>query len=346
LWKDGSIRNPGYAYPEAKAEQITSGGIIGGIGVTPGASASGAGFNALQWNNGATTDLGRIGPGAGDLGLPAASVSGLQTNSVLAWVHSETDRYTSQIWLNGAKHQISGLTADNDAQATAMNDGQQVVGASLIHRGQHNLYHAFVWQNGTTRDLGVLQEWTCDLNSDYPNCGDSRASDINDHGAVVGTSWDSNFRQHAVQWVDGTIRDLGLGVALTINNAGDIAGNTDNPSTAAMGDGGVGLFWHNGTRTEIRGPGGATVVVGMNGQSTLVGTFLGSDGRPHVFVWKPGQSQPTDLGTGPSDTPGVGTIGVAINERGDVIGYTCDRYTGDGSCSLDAKTHAILWRHK
>ena len=85
----------------------------------------------------------------------------------------------------------------------------------------------------------------------------------------------------------------------------------------------------------------------MNGQSTLVGTFFDSNGRPHVFVWKPGQSRPTDLGTGPADTPGVVAFGVAINERGDVVGYTCDRF--DASlrfCFLDAKTRAILWKLK
>jgi uncharacterized membrane protein len=85
----------------------------------------------------------------------------------------------------------------------------------------------------------------------------------------------------------------------------------------------------------------------MNGQSTLVGTSIGADSRPHVFVWKPGQSKPTDLGTGPTDTPGVGAIAVAINERGDVIGYTCDNFHAAGwYCPYDAKTRAILWRQR
>jgi probable HAF family extracellular repeat protein len=56
---------------------------------------------------------------------------------------------------------------------------------------------------------------------------------------------------------------------------------------------------------------------------TVVGTSLTAEGKPHVFVWKPGESALTDLGAG---------VPVAINARGDVIGYTGPR--------------AILWRVK
>ena len=52
--------------------------------------------------------------------------------------------------------------------------------------------------------------------------------------------------------------------------------------------------------------GGATIVVGMNGQSTLVGTSYGAD----------------------------------------VIGYTCDSFDSAGFCYLNGKTRAILWRTK
>jgi len=151
-----------------------------------------------------------------------------------------------------------------------------------------------------------------------------------------------------VFWSDGVIHDLGPGVPLTINDAGDIAGNGIVYGSTNSGEAGHGYFWRNGARTDIGSlGGGATFVTGMNGQSTLVGTSVAADGRPHVFVWKPGESRPTDLGTGPSDTPGVGAFAVAINERGDVVGYSCDNFkASEGFCYLTAKTRAILWRLK
>lgn len=342
LWKDGAMRDLATGSSQNRAEMITNGGLIAGVGL----SDENTDVRALQWNNGVTTDFGSVGWGGGQ-----TAITGLRATAMLAWRRSEMERYSSTIWLNGVKQQIGGVHSPNvpwpnsEAQATAMNDSRQVVGASLMHGGHSDIHHAFLWENGTTRDLGVLQEFSCDINGDYPYCGRSQAMDINDHGVVVGTSNDSTFHQHAVLWSDGVIHDLGPGVPLTINNAGDIAGNSIFDYGTNSGEAGHGYFWRNGARTDIGSLGGPTSVVGMNGQSTLVGTSIAADGRPHVFVWKPGQSKPTDLGTGPTETPGVGAIAVAINERGDVVGYSCDNYlASEGFCYLNAKTRAILWR--
>ena len=333
LWKEGSIRDLAVGFPESRAEKITRDGLIAGVGIM----AENRGAQVFEWKNGVTTNLGLVGIAGG----PQVKITGALGNDVLAWHESEMDRFTSAIWRSGARQSIGGLysPSSDEAEATGMNDSRQVVGASLMHGGHSDIYHAFIWENGTTRDLGVLQEFTCDLNGDYPNCGNSRANDINDKGDVVGTSWDSDFRQHAVLWVDGVVHDLGLGIALTINDAGDIAGNSSDP--------GHGYFWRDGTRTDIGSLGGATFVAGMNGQSTLVGTSVAAEGRLHVFVWQPGQSTVTDLGTGPSNVRSAGAVAVAINTRGDVIGYTCDKFVeGTQFCALDAKTHAILWKRR
>jgi len=216
-----------------------------------------------------------------------------------------------------------------------MNNGRQIVGASLMPGPAVNdVYHAFIWENGVTRDLGVLQKFPC-LYDATLDCGDARAVDINNSTQVIGTSLDAARQHHAVLWAAGSIRDLGVWTAVAINGAGDIAGHAD----------GKGYFWRGGSLTIFGSlGGGGTVVADMNDQTAVVGTSLTSDGKPHVFVWKPGQSAPTDLGGGPPGA-GVGAVAVAINTRGDIIGYTCADYSY-GYCALGGPSRAILWRVK
>lgn len=325
--------------PISIAQMITNDGRIAGIGRT----TDDGDVHVFQWSNGVTTDLGAFAGSNSQV-----TVTGLRTTALLAWRRNEMDRFESSIWRNGVKELIDGLYAPGnpggEAQAAAMNDSRQVVGASLMPGfAVHDVYHPFIWENGVTRDLGVLQEFPCEEHPEL-SCGDGRARDINDRSQVVGISNDSTYQWHAVLWSEGSIHDLGLGVPLTINNAGDIAGNRNLSYGNVPGQAAAGYFWRTGTRTDIGSLGGATVVVAMNGQSTLVGTSLAPDGRPHVFVWKPGQSNPSDLGTGPGDTPGLGAMAVAINERGDVVGYTCDNFTTDGLCTGNPR--AVLWRRK
>ena len=136
--------------------------------------------------------------------------------------------------------------------------------------------------------------------------------------------------------------------------AGDAVGlDVEVPIVPAVGNGlqlgkwveRFGYFWRGGSLTTFGSlGGGGTVVADMNDQTAVVGTSLTSDGKPHVFVWKPGQSAPTDLGGGPPGA-GVGAVAVAINTRGDIIGYTCANYSY-GYCVLGGPSRAILWRVK
>ena len=79
----------------------------------------------------------------------------------------------------------------------------------------------------------------------------------------------------------------------------------------------------------------------MNDDDIVTGTSLTSDRIAHVFVWKASQGQTIDLGTGPASAGGAATFAVAINARGDIIGYTCATYTWP---ACGAPHRAVLWR--
>lgn len=337
VWRDGVFRDLTGPFAESRAETITNSGLVAGVAWRAGSEEP----RIFQWSNGVTTDLGTVRP-LGGQGEDAVLV--LTTNDIVAW-HRNSERYTSAIWHNGVRQLLDGLTPfwnpGGEARAIAMNNRGQIVGASLMPGAAVNdVYHAFMWKDGVTRDLGVLTEFACDYDPAL-NCGESGAVDINDNSQVIGWSFDESSHLRGVLWANSSITDLGSWSPAAINGAGEIAGH------GLSGTDGAGYFWRSGTLTTIGSlPGGGTHVVDMNDQSAVVGTSLTADGKPHVFVWKPGQATLTDLGAGPPGSPGagIGTVAVAINARGDILGYTCAVYEW-GSCSLQ-NYRAILWRRK
>ncbi|HET9384917.1 MAG TPA: hypothetical protein VFO67_07200 [Gemmatimonadales bacterium] len=329
LWDNGVMRDLGLPYATSKAEGITNSRVISGVGTTTTEQS-----RVFRWNAGSLTELGTVYEYTGD----RMRVVAMTAQNVLATYRSEFDRSFSTLWRNGTKQDLDGLEGHSESGATAMNGRGQIVGASLVPGpAVHDVHHAYIWEDGAIRDLGVLQHFDCDIGRD---CGAAWATDLNSTGDVVGHSIDSAYRDHAVLWprggADGSIRDLGLWTPVAINEAGDIAGHRMTSDT------GIGFFWRNGTLTSVGSLGGrSTSVVDMNDQSTVVGTSLTALGVPHAFVWKPGQGAPTDL-AGAGD---VGTVAVAVNSRGDVLGHTCSAIS-HGVCSSFEPHRAILWRVK
>jgi len=330
LW-NGVMRDLAIALPESRAETITNSGVIGGVGLTARPEA-----HVFRWNNGVTTELGTVSELGGDVDVAVVALTG---TDIVAWRQSEASRFTSAIWHNGVKQLLDGLyppgIPGGEAQAVAMNGRGQIVGASLLAGpAVHDVYHAVIWQNGVLRDLGVLRLFLCGDESPGRDCGASWAMDINNSGDVVGSSLDS-LLGHAVLWPQGgSIRDLGLGRAVAINDAGDIAG--DDYRNA--------FFWRQGVMSSLGSLGGNELFVrDVNALGTVIGTGQTAQGNPHVFVWKPGQAGLQDLGTGSDGADGA--IAVAINGRGDILGYTCSVSSGS-YCAYDATSRAILWRVK
>jgi probable HAF family extracellular repeat protein len=197
--------------------------------------------------------------------------------------------------------------------ARAWNGSGQIVGSSRIDRfGYHadwvDVFHAFLWDNGVMRDLGVLRPNPCQNIPGHTDCSWAEATGISADGVVVGTSGaDSLYR--AFIWENGEMRDLGVfpghyTQALTINDRGQvlgIVGHTYGRDTT--------FFWDDG-HVQIIVPNAQrpSPVLGPNGE--VIGAMIvAGDSVAHAFFWQGGQL--TDLGRGTA---------VAVNSRGEILG--------------------------
>jgi probable HAF family extracellular repeat protein len=110
--------------------------------------------------------------------------------------------------------------------ATSINNQDNVVGNSILSDGT---IHAFLWPSAAAvpEDLGTFPEGA-------PVTVAPCCHTINDRGQVVGFSFDADFNQRALVWLNGVATDLNTLVpassplylldALSINDAGEIVG--------------------------------------------------------------------------------------------------------------------------
>jgi probable HAF family extracellular repeat protein len=233
------------------------------------------------------------------------------------------------------------------AQVVAINAHGQAVGSVTTLSGYTTLHHAFLWQDDSLHDLGVLAQYACGYETGY--CSASAAMDINENGQVVGVSADSAGRIRVVLWDNGTIRDLGLPPNpryvgrdwhAFINNHGQIAASTAT---------GQGFFWNDGHVRALGTLGGTIEVAGLNAHGEVVGTAVTGAGEQHVFVWSESRGM-LDLGTGPHGFSDARAVG--INDRGDIVGIGAQCMSHEyGRCLLSPDGYgfqryvrAILWR--
>jgi probable HAF family extracellular repeat protein len=177
--------------------------------------------------------------------------------------------------------------------ARAINDRGQVVGESTINSGEN---HAFIWENGRMRDLGL-----------FPGDLFAAASDINNRGQVVGAGA-ADFSPHALLWENGRVIDLGgtFSQAFAINNRGQIVGVTS---------GGAAL-WQNGVLHNLASlSGGGSEAFDINDKGVIVGYSTTATGESHAVMWTDGGI--VDLGTLPGDDF---SQALAINSQGQIVG--------------------------
>lgn len=252
------------SYGWSMALAINSAGEMVGFGEFPSGDR-----NAARWSSsGAVTELGDLGEygGANDIndnGLVVgySRTPGFATYLPVRWDgttavalplrEGDTVGYAYEVNNRGVIVGISGLKANGLAHAVMWRNGrvidlgalgdktQQksrnssanginrdgvVVGSSQT--GEPNATHAVWWDtNRQIHDLGAL-----------PGALAASAQAINDKGVIVGyskSSGSADAPEHAVAWVDGVPRDLGVQAGRTmshayaINRAGTVVGTGD-----------------------------------------------------------------------------------------------------------------------
>jgi probable HAF family extracellular repeat protein len=250
-----------------------------------------------------------------------------------------------------------GTLGGNESKAYGINYAGQVVGTAKTSSGD---FHAFSWERGGIKNLGIL--------NGYSN---SKAGDINNAGQVVGYAYNQlGTSGHAFLWNNGTMYDLGtLGgtysEALDINNRGQVVGvsNISGSSFPYRA-----FLWKNGKMRNlaISGVGGSGCppsavdfssasgindigqIVGQSGQCAFLwekgttkylGEFSASDinhkgqavGGSNAFLWT--NDTRKELGTLKSNI----SYAYGLNNRGQVVGGT---YRAPG---LRGPYHAFIW---
>ncbi|MDX2110972.1 MAG: hypothetical protein SFY80_12090 [Verrucomicrobiota bacterium] len=204
----------------------------------------------------------------------------------------------SQLGTLGASQYVGADAGGNSSRGNAINDRGQVVGTSTTTTTSH----AFIYDNGQMRDLGVLGT---DGNSS------SEALAINNHGVAVGVSG-----TEAVVFENGTVRSIGSGKATVINDNGMIAGQNRTRV----------FVYSEGSLKDITADGWTSAKpTGINNLGQVVGQ--GTVGiNPRCFLYDDGAMK--DISTLADFTkdfisPNCGAC--AIDEQGNIYGFALNK---------------------
>ena len=323
IWQNGELRRlpTPRRYRGCRPSDLNEQGAIAGT-CENGPFAS----RAVLWRGGRMLDLGvrkrsdyTFVQSGGDL------VN--ERGQVLGWSGEDYDgeHYSPFVWTRGRLIDLGGLEDDGiDSEADAINDHGEVVGGAWRLA---DYWHAFLWQAGKMRDLGVGKT-------------SSEAVAINEHGQIAGWSGRS-----AARWQNDALLELralpgaGYAKAVAINEKGTAVGWSA-PSVDSYGHARSprATLWRSaegidlGTLSKTR----FSQAVAINDRGQVVGwsaTRLknGDPSDPRAFIWQDGKlSRLPTLG-------GQLSQAMAITNNGQIIGWAETKR---------GLQHAVLWTLK
>jgi len=267
-----------------------------------------------------------------------SNLSGNQTQHAFLWVSGElTDLGT----LGGPDSAVGSPVHNELGELVGFSNTLQIdpLGEQLCFPTPY-LCAGFVWRDGKMTALPTL------------GGNNSYANSANNLGSVVG------FAETAVQdpnCVAPQVLDVKaviwgpdpnelevlpplpgdtLSAALTINDAGLVAGASGQCGPVAFQTAAHAVLWENGRPIDLGSLGGAfnNLPLDMNELGEIVGlSDVPSDTTTHAVLWR--DRHIVDLGTLPGD---VLSYAFGINDYGQIVGQSCD---ASGNC------RAFLWQN-
>ena len=309
--------------------------------------------HAFRWDRGHSKDLGTLPEGANSAALwinTFGLITGFADNGQIDPISGSPELVTVA-WRHGKIVNI-GTFGGSFSFPNAMNNRGEIVGVALDAIGDNfsmmglgTETRAFLWRDGTLRDLGTL------------GGNDAWAAFINERGQIAGWSYTDSTpnattgvpTQHPFLWERGDMRDLGtLGGTLAsvasfalpggggLNNRGQVVGTSN-----LRGDNTWHPFlWSHGKMTDLGtlgGMNGEAYWINDNGDVVGRADIAGSSDH-HAFLWSRGRM--FDLGTAPGWPC---STAVQINSRSEVIidSGICGQGGGPGLLWRDGVTYDL-----